>query len=91
MTTSPTPRQPLALDSDFRAAAIAVLNQYRGNGHIFSGGTGVSCYVWIVGPSNRPGERIRVLLGGYDLDLRGDLRAALRAIPGCGEVTINVD
>ena len=85
-------RPPLSLDPPFRAACVAVLEAHRGRGHVYSGGTGVSCYVWVSGPSNRPGTSVRSLLGGFDLDLRDNkIYSALRAIPGCGEVSINID
>ena len=86
------PRAPVTLDPVFKAAALAVLDQHRGQGHIFSGGTGVSCYVWVTGPSTKKGWNIRTLLGGFTLDLRnGEVYTALRAVPGCAEVSINVD
>ena len=86
------PRAPVTLDPVFKAAALAVLGQHLGQGHIFSGGTGVSCYVWVTGPSTRKGWNIRALLGGFTLDLRnGRVYTALRAVPGCAEVSINVD
>lgn len=86
-------RPPLALDPSFRAACVAVLEAHRGRGHVYSGGTGVSCYVWVTGPSNRPGTDVRTLLGGFDLDLGNSSRiyAALRAIPGYREANINID
>ena len=99
MTTPPRapraprkPRAPVTLDPAFRAALTKVLEQHRGQGHIFSGGTGVSCYVWVVGPSTKKGWNVRALLGCYDLDLRqGQVYTALHAVPGCAEVSINVD
>lgn len=86
-------RPPLALDPAFRAACVAVLDAHRGRGHVFSGGTGVPCYVWVTGPSNRPGTDVRTLLGGFDLDLGNSNRiyAALRAIPGYRDANINID
>jgi len=85
-------RPPLALDPAFRDACVAVLEAHRGRGHVYSGGTGVSCYVWVTGPSNRKGAQVRALLGGFDLDLRDNkVYAALRAIPGYRDATINID
>jgi hypothetical protein len=81
----------VTLDPTFRAAALAVLEAHRGQGHVFSGGTGVSCYVWISGPSTKKGWNIRALMGCYDLDLRGGVYTALHAVPGCAEVSINID
>jgi len=87
-----TPRAPVTLDPTFRAACVDVLTAHRERGHVFSGGTGVSCYVWVSGPSTRKGRDVRALLGGFDLDLRdGKVYAALRAIRGCSEVSINID
>lgn len=95
MTTAPrkprAPRAPVTLDPTFRAAALAVLEAHRGRGHVFSGGTGVSCYVWITGPSTKKGSNIRTLLGGFDLNLNGGVYTALHAVPGCAEVSINID
>lgn len=86
------PRAPVTLDPAFRAAALAVLEQHRGRGHVYSGGNGVSCYVWVTGPSTRKGRDVRALLGGYVLDLtESRVYAALRAVPGCAEVSINID
>ena len=90
------PRTPVTLDPAFRAACVEVLAAHRGRGHVFSptkdGGTSVSCYVWVSGPSTRKGRDIRALLGGFDLDLTGGkVYAALRAIRGCSEVSINLD
>jgi hypothetical protein len=81
----------IKLDPAFREACIAVLEAHRGQGHIYSGGTGVSCYVWVTGPSNRKTTDVRALLGGFDLDLSRNPYAALRAIPGCRDVKINLD
>jgi hypothetical protein len=87
-----TARPPLALDPTFRAACVAVLEAHCGQGHVFSGGTGVSCYVWVTGPSNRKGTDVRSLLGGFVLNLSSDrIYAALRAIPGYRDSTINID
>lgn len=85
------PRKPVTLDPVFLTQALAVLGQHRGQGHIFSGGTGVSCYVWVTGPSTKKGWNIRTLLGGFTLDLQKEVYTALRAVPGCAEVSINVD
>jgi hypothetical protein len=85
------PRAPLTLDPAFRATVDAVLTAHRGRGHVYSGGNGVTCYVWVTGPSTRTGTQVRSLLGGYDLDLAGGkVYAALRAA-GCTEVSINID
>jgi len=87
-----TPRTPVTLDPAFRALCVEVLAAHRGRGHAYSGGTGVSCYVWVSGPSTRKGTQVRSLLGGFDLDLRdGNVYAALRAVPGCSDVSINID
>jgi len=85
------PRAPLTLDPAFRARCDEVLAAHRGRGHVYSGGNGVTCYVWVTGPSTRTGTQVRSLLGGYDLDLTGGkVYAALRAA-GCTEVSINID
>jgi hypothetical protein len=85
------PRAPLTLDPAFRAKVCEVLTAHRGQGNVYSGGSGVPCYVWVTGPSNRTGTQVRSLLGGYDLDLAGGkVYAALRAA-GCTEVSINID
>lgn len=87
-----TPRAPVTLDPAFRAACAEVLTAHRGRGHVYSGGTGVSCFVWVSGPSTRKGTQVRSLLGGFDLDLTsGKVYAALRAVPGCSGVSINID
>ena len=86
-----SPRAPITLDPAFRAKVCEVLATYRGQGNVYSGGSGVPCYVWVTGPSNRTGTQVRSLLGGYDLDLTGGkVYAALRAA-GCTEVSINID
>jgi len=95
MTTAPrkprAPRAPVTLDPVFKAAALAVLEAHRGQGHVFSGGTGVSCYVWITGPSTKKGWNIRVLLGCYDLDLQGRVSTDLSKLPGYAGHSINID
>ena len=86
-------RPKFDLDPTLRDACLEVLKTHRGRGHVYSGGTGVSCFVWVTGQSTRPGTACRALLGSFDLDLRNSdkLYAALRAIPGYRDATINID
>jgi hypothetical protein len=85
-------RPKFDLDPAFRNACLDVLKTHRGRGNVYSGGTGVSCFVWVTGVSTRPGSYCRALLGSFDLDLRdGKVYDALRAIPGYRDATINID
>lgn len=86
-------RPKFDLDPAFRDACLEVLKTYCGRGNVYSGGTEVSCFVWVTGQSTRPGTACRALLGSFDLDLRNSdkLYAAFRAIPGYRDATINID
>lgn len=97
LTERPTTECPMAtMCPTFKTAVQAVMQKHTAYNHAFSGGKGVSCFVWVVGPGITPKgnpskKLVKAVFGSNCLDLTGTLADDLKQIPGYVQHWINID
>ena len=77
----------------FSTAVSKVIHEHEAQSHFMEGGNGVSCFIWVTGPSACGKGMVKNCLSSNNLNLRveGGFDAAMRSIPGYHTHYVNID